>query len=72
MTFIVIFILVAGVVAAVLLNKKKSVVVEEPAKVEEVIFTPKPTPVAPAVPAKLKTAVKKPTATTAAKKPVKK
>ena len=72
MTFIVIFILVAGVVAAVLLNKKKSAIAEEPVKVEEVVLTPKSTPVAPAIPAKPKTVTKKPAASTAAKKPVKK
>ena len=59
MTFIVIFILVAGVVAAVLLNKKKSVVVEEPVKAEEVILTPKPAPATPAKPKVAKTAAKK-------------
>ena len=67
MTFIVIFILVAGVIAAVLLNKKKPIVAEESVKVEEVILTPKPAPAAPTSPAKPKVAK-----TAAKKQPVKK
>jgi hypothetical protein len=66
MLFIVIFILVAGIISAVVLNKRKSTVVEAPAKVEEVILTPKVTP------AKPKVATKKPSTTTAKKQPVKK